>query len=156
MKSHKLPPLATAPVPPDPVVVCGPAFREVSVMAWIEDPFGKVLLVRQANLKRLWTFPGGKARRGETLLAALKREVKEEIGLIVDVASLIDYYDRPEKPNVTFLFRVILKGSSTAARAPKTDVESYSFRSSIPKDSTPSLKFFWTRAQHSFEPLSIL
>ena len=36
--------------------------KEISVMAWIEDPFGKVLLVKQKRGKRLWSFPGGKVK----------------------------------------------------------------------------------------------
>jgi 8-oxo-dGTP diphosphatase len=55
--------------------------KEVSVMAWIEDDKGSVLLVRQVVGQRLWTLPGGKVKRNESLKAALKREVREETGL---------------------------------------------------------------------------
>jgi 8-oxo-dGTP pyrophosphatase MutT (NUDIX family) len=37
-------------------------------MAWIEDEDQKVLLVRQALGLRLWTLPGGKVKRGESLV----------------------------------------------------------------------------------------
>jgi hypothetical protein len=57
--------------------------KEVSVMAWIEDDQGSVLLVRQAVGRRLWTLPGGKVKRNESLKLALKREVREETGLAV-------------------------------------------------------------------------
>ncbi|MFY9987503.1 MAG: NUDIX hydrolase [Chthoniobacterales bacterium] len=49
--------------------------KEVSVMAWIEDDKGSVLLVRQVVGQRLWTLPGGKVKRNESLKGALKREV---------------------------------------------------------------------------------
>ncbi len=75
-------------------------------MAWIEDPFGKVLLVKQLAGRKAWTFHGGKVAAKETLLSALNREIREELGLRIEAASLLDYYDRPEKANVTFLFRV--------------------------------------------------
>ena len=51
--------------------------KEVSVMAWIEDSDQNILLVRQATGLKLWTLPGGKVKRGESLVKALKREVYE-------------------------------------------------------------------------------
>jgi ADP-ribose pyrophosphatase YjhB (NUDIX family) len=36
--------------------------KEVSVMAWIEDPSNGVLLVRQAAGFKFWTLPGGKVK----------------------------------------------------------------------------------------------
>lgn len=56
-------------------------------MAWIEDAEQSVLLVRQAVGLRLWTLPGGKVNRGESLVKALKREVYEETGLRVHIGS---------------------------------------------------------------------
>jgi 8-oxo-dGTP pyrophosphatase MutT (NUDIX family) len=52
-------------------------------MAWIEDLANGVLLVRQAAGLKLWTLPGGKVKRDESLVRALKREVREETGLRV-------------------------------------------------------------------------
>jgi ADP-ribose pyrophosphatase YjhB (NUDIX family) len=52
-------------------------------MAWIEDDKGSLLLVRQTVGQKLWTFPGGKVKRNESLERALKREVREETGLSV-------------------------------------------------------------------------
>ena len=43
-------------------------------MAWIEDSDQNVLLVRQAGGLKLWTLPGGKVKRGESLVKALKRK----------------------------------------------------------------------------------
>jgi ADP-ribose pyrophosphatase YjhB (NUDIX family) len=52
--------------------------KEVSVMACIENDQGAILLVRQALGRRLWTLPGGKVKRSDSLKSALKREVREE------------------------------------------------------------------------------
>src|SRR6476619_5735957 len=73
--------------------------REVSVMAWIEDACGNLLMVRQAQGKRLWTLPGGKAKASEKLEAALKRELMEELGERIRSATPVAFFDRPRKRN---------------------------------------------------------
>ena len=40
-----------------------------------------ILLVRNTYGRRLWTFPGGGIARGETADEAVRREVREEVGL---------------------------------------------------------------------------
>jgi mutator protein MutT len=49
---------------------------------------GKILITRRldtAHLPGLWEFPGGKVEPGETLKAALMREIREELGLSIIV-----------------------------------------------------------------------
>ncbi len=49
---------------------------------------GRLLLVRQERSgKGYWLLPGGAVERGETLAAALEREVEEECGLRVRVTD---------------------------------------------------------------------
>ena len=73
-------------------------------MAWIEDADQKVLLVRQALGLRLWTLPGGKVKRGESLVKALRRELYEETGLRAQIGSLLGVLDRRDKDAITLLF----------------------------------------------------
>jgi ADP-ribose pyrophosphatase YjhB (NUDIX family) len=47
---------------------------------------GKVLLV-QATYRRTWSMPGGLLARRETPLDGLRREVREEVGLEIEVSS---------------------------------------------------------------------
>lgn len=57
---------------------------------------GCVLLVKRghAPLKGEWSLPGGAVELGETLEAAVAREVLEETGLIVEVGPVVEVIDR--------------------------------------------------------------
>ena len=78
-------------------------------MAWIEDAEQRVLLVRQAVGLRLWTLPGGKVKRGESLVKALRRELYEETGLRVQIGSLLGVLDRRDKDAITLFFAAVLR-----------------------------------------------
>ena len=56
---------------------------------------GVVLVKRRFEpLRGEWTLPGGAVEAGETLAAALARELAEETGLIVDVGPIVAVLDR--------------------------------------------------------------
>src|SRR5579862_6341980 len=67
----------------------------VGVGAVILDS-GRVLLVKRAHepLKGEWSLPGGAVDVGETLEAAVAREILEETGLMVDVGPLVEVVQR--------------------------------------------------------------
>jgi len=56
----------------------------------------QVLLIRRAHepLKGEWSLPGGAVELGETLEAAICREVLEETGLVVEVLDTVKAFDR--------------------------------------------------------------
>ena len=56
----------------------------------IRDADGAILIARRPNHAHqggLWEFPGGKIEAGETVEEALRRELHEEIGIIVQAAE---------------------------------------------------------------------
>ena len=72
-----------------------PARPVVGVGAVILDG-DRVLLAKRAHepLKGEWSLPGGVVEIGETLEAALAREVLEETGLKVEVGPVVEVFDR--------------------------------------------------------------
>jgi 8-oxo-dGTP pyrophosphatase MutT (NUDIX family) len=127
--------------------------KRLSVMAWIEDAFGGVVFVRQARDGRRWTLPGGKVKTGEALISALRREVREEIGVDIAAAAPLDILDRPRSGSVTILYRVLLKPGVMKPRP--REIEKIGIRRRLPESCTETAKYFWQRAQHSFDPLAL-
>jgi len=67
----------------------------VGVGAVILDE-NRVLLIKrgQAPLKGEWSLPGGALEIGETLEEGIRREVREETGLIVEPVAIVEVLDR--------------------------------------------------------------
>jgi len=59
-----------------------------TVGALIFNAAGHVLMIRTAKWSDLWGIPGGKIKFGETALAALRREIKEETALEIEDIEL--------------------------------------------------------------------
>jgi len=53
-----------------------------TVGALISNPEGQILLVRTHKWGHTYGIPGGKIEKGETAVAALRREIREETGLV--------------------------------------------------------------------------
>ena len=70
----------------------GPALPEIPVAAAIICREGRVLAAHRATSATGpgWEFPGGKLGAGETSEEALRREVREELGLGLSTAWLLD------------------------------------------------------------------
>ena len=76
---------------------------------------GEVLLQKRGpggHLAGLWEFPGGKVKRGETEKAALAREIREEIGIEVEILHrlLTTTHDYPDRQVAISYFLCALRG----------------------------------------------
>lgn len=66
-------------------------YQQVSVGAWILNDKKEILFVKRAKtedfMQGQWELPGGSSDFGEVPKDALKREVKEECGIDVEVLN---------------------------------------------------------------------
>ena len=67
----------------------GQVYPEPTVGALIVNKEGKILLVKSHKWFDKYTLPGGHIEVGETMIEAVKREVKEEVGLDVQVGHML-------------------------------------------------------------------
>ncbi|MDO8475808.1 MAG: 8-oxo-dGTP diphosphatase MutT [Candidatus Rokubacteria bacterium] len=87
----------------------------VEVVAAVIERDGRYLITRRlegTHLAGLWEFPGGKILSGEKPEDALRRELKEELGVEAAVGELIETVDwtYPEKRVRLLFFRCALAG----------------------------------------------
>lgn len=69
----------------------------VGVGAIIINARGELFMARRGpqakNERGLWEFPGGSVEYGERLADALRREIREEYGVEIEVGELLDVAD---------------------------------------------------------------
>jgi phosphoglycolate phosphatase len=92
-----------------------------TVGALIHDEAGRVLMIRTHKWGHRWGIPGGKIRRGEPSLTALRREVREETALEIEhlrfalVQDCIDSHEF-ERPEHFLLLNYLVRATSTEVR----------------------------------------
>jgi len=75
----------------------------IGVFGIIFDEQGRVLLCHRRDYN-LWNLPGGALESGESPLEGVKREVKEETGLNVEVSKLLGVYTKPAHNDIVLAF----------------------------------------------------
>ncbi|GIK72244.1 MAG: NUDIX hydrolase [Chloroflexota bacterium] len=97
---------------PHPVRRRYPDAPLVGVAAAVFDAAGRVLLVQRGRPPRAgsWGLPGGLLEVGESLVAGVRREVREECGVEIavgDVAGVFEPITRDEEGRVEYHYVVI-------------------------------------------------
>ena len=79
----------------------------VSVAGLVTNDNGEILLIKSP--RRGWEYPGGMVEPGETFQDALRREVKEEAGVDVEITGVIGLCKNIEKDvvNIDFVCRAV-------------------------------------------------
>lgn len=89
-----------------------PSFH-VGAICVVERADGHLLLVRQSYRRGGWGFPGGLLRRREQPVDAARREVREELGVDVDLDGLPVVVIDPDMRRVDVVFSARLTSGST-------------------------------------------
>lgn len=84
--------------------------------------------------KEVWGIPGGGVNDGETLIDTLKRELDEELGVIIDVGELLCVIETPAAERVKHTLHCVFLGE-IAGGAPKVNAKH-----------TSSLSVEWVKA----------
>jgi mutator protein MutT len=97
-----------------------PSLVEV-VAALVRDDTGRYLITRRrsgSHLAGLWEFPGGKREPGESLEAALRRELTEELSGLFVVGDRVETvrWEYPERTVVIHFYRCWLESGTIEPR----------------------------------------
>ena len=87
----------------------------VEVVAAVIEEAGRILVTRRpagSHLAGFWEFPGGKADPGEDRATALRRELREELGVEARVGEAIDTveWEYPGRRLRLVFFRCVIEG----------------------------------------------
>lgn len=109
----------------------------VGVFASIFDSTSRILLVRHAYGAHQWSTPGGRVEPGESPLAALQREVTEEIACEISIGHLIGVYAKPYRDDVVLSFAVTVISGIPQPCPPEISDVAFLSRNCLP----PNLPF---------------
>jgi len=66
----------------------------ITVAALIENTEGEILMLSHKKHRDVWNLPGGKVENGEPPRNTLLREVKEELGVDIEIIELIGFREK--------------------------------------------------------------
>ena len=84
--------------------------RLVAVSAYVPNEAGEILLVRTVARPDTWEMPGGRVEAGESLDAAVRREVREETGMEIEPLGISGVYSNASLDLLVVVFGARLCG----------------------------------------------
>ena len=104
------------------------------------DQEGRIILLRRGfdPGRGLWTFPGGFVDLGESVPDAARRETDEELGLAIELGTLVGVYSRAEERVVLIVYR------ARATGPPRTSAEAVEVRAFAPAEIPWDELAFWS------------
>jgi 8-oxo-dGTP diphosphatase len=109
-----------------------PHFR-VGVVGVIEDESGRILLLHHTYRTRVpWGLPTGFLERREQPAAALRREIREESGLEIEVLGVWRTYTDPDRPLLNLVFHGRSRGGTFVPSLEVSRAEFFGFDSLPP------------------------
>jgi 8-oxo-dGTP diphosphatase len=108
---------------------------KIGVFAIILDNQKRVLLCHRRDYD-LWNLPGGGLKAHESPWGGVKREVKEETGLKVEVVNLLGIYSKFEKNDIVFSFLCKITGGKMEL-TDEADKIDYFKVNKLPKNTVP-------------------
>ena len=132
---------------PDPGAIKIDQLR-VAVSAIVRDEQGRLLLQQRSD-NGYWCFPGGGVEPGESVTAAVIREVREETGYAIQPGRLIGVYSEPRNFQVvrypegnvvhyvTIVFEARITGG-TATLCDETTAIAWRLPDELPEPFVPS------------------
>jgi len=112
----------------------------LGVRALVIDPDGRVFLVKHSYVAG-WHLPGGGVEPGETLVAALKRELREEGNIEMDAAPVLHgLYFNSQRDHVALF--VVRDFRQVGAPRPNHEIIAHGFYAieSLPSDTTAATR----------------
>ncbi len=90
----------------------------IGIVAAAQTPDGRWLLVRRGDTGK-WALPGGTLEWGETLRAAVGRELEEETGgKLLSLGGLLGVYSAPERDPRFHAVTIVVEATVAAPDAP--------------------------------------
>ncbi|MFE2551953.1 NUDIX domain-containing protein [Streptomyces sp. NPDC059355] len=118
----------------------GRAKATASAAAIVRDEQGRVLIVNPVYKER-WNLPGGHIEEGELPTAAARREVREEIGLDLEIGELLvtAWVTRTEGSHVFYVFDGPQLSPEQQQAITVQESEIGEIRFCLPEDISPSM-----------------
>jgi ADP-ribose pyrophosphatase YjhB (NUDIX family) len=119
------------------------ALRLGVVVAVIEAD--RILLSRRGDFG-VWNLPSGRLDSNESIVSAAEREVREETGIVCQVAQPVGLYYQQGRSRMNVLFRAQPTGGLLEQRTAETTANQY-----FPRTALPSPLFGDFMVHHAFE-----